>query len=70
MLLPYHINPHRFGKATKIDAVVLEKFAVFDGQHRINQDLGDIVVFDHLPLRALVALRERCDHLGFELVSL
>ena len=70
MLLSHHINPHRFSKAPKIDAIVFEELAVFDRQHRVNHDFRNLVVLHHLPLRALVAFGKRGDHFRLELIGL
>ncbi len=63
------INPGRLRQADEIHAAVLEEAAVFDGQHGVHHDLGNLVVGYQLPLGALLRVEERGDHLRFEFVG-
>src|SRR5215469_4465597 len=68
--LPGHVDPGSFGEPHEVDPVVLEEAAVLDGQNRVDQNLGNLVILHHLALGALLALGEGRNHLRFEFIGI
>ena len=64
-----YVHPGGFRQADKVHAAVLEESAVFDGQHRIDHQLGNLVIGDQLPLGTLFGIEQGSDHLRFEFVG-
>ena len=48
---------------------MLEEASVLDRQHRLHHDWRNVVVLDHLPLRALFRVEEGCDQLRLEFIG-
>src|SRR5581483_7602819 len=68
MTLVGDVDPGGFGKAHEVNAAVLKEPAVLDSEHCVHQNFRHLVVMDHLPLRALIALEKGRHHFRFEFV--
>ena len=64
-----HIHQRRFHQPVVVDPGVLEETAIFDGQHRIHHDLGDLVEANQAPLGPLLIVGERGDQLRLQFVG-
>ena len=66
--LAYHVAPHRFGRAHKIHAAVLEEAPVFNRQHRLHHHRRNVVVLDQFALRALLGVEQRRHQLRLQFI--
>ena len=63
------VNPGGFNQSQVVHAVVLEKAAVLDGQHCIDQNLGNVLIGDELPFGALAGFGKGSDHHRLQFVG-
>ena len=69
MPLMSQVDPCSLGQTHEVHATMLEEAPVFNGEHGVHQNLGDLVVLHQLTLGTLLRIEQRRNHLRFEFVS-
>src|SRR6266849_116128 len=59
-------DPRRLRQTQKVNAAMLEESAIFNREHRIYHDLGDVVVGHQRALGTLSRVKQRSDQLRLE----